>query len=189
MKNAILLSSLLFLVTLDMFSQTLSYQEAIKKCQEESNLTPACVLGLDAPDFSAVTLESEAVQLSKLKDNVVVLYFWYNSCGAPCLKQIPALNEVVKKYRYRNVKFLALTDDPEYVIREEFLPQQEFYFNIVSDAHDIIWKTFMQPFGLPTILVIDQQGKIAHLQSGGPITDAGVEENCLKLIGAIENCL
>ncbi|MDX1942404.1 MAG: TlpA disulfide reductase family protein [Saprospiraceae bacterium] len=189
--KSILLLAVIFVGIHGLSSQELSYKEALKKCRERNEIPydPKCVIGLEAPNFIGLTIEKEAMELAQLHGQVVVLYFFYNSCGDPCLKQIPALNEVVKKYRFRDVQFLALADDPENVVFEEFLPTNEFWFKIIPDANEIIWQIFEQPFGLPALFVIDRQGKIAYLKSGGPIVAEAIQENMTELIEAIENCL
>ena len=51
-----------------------------------------------ASDFNATDLEGNEYSLSNLKGKIRVLNFWFTTCK-PCVEEIPALNELVKKSR------------------------------------------------------------------------------------------
>lgn len=47
---------------------------------------------------------------------LVVLEFWSTSCG-PCVAEIPHLNQLADEFKNEPVQFIAVTDDPERVIK------------------------------------------------------------------------
>ncbi len=48
-------------------------------------------------DFEAITITDEKIKLSKLKDKIVVLNFWFRSCKL-CLVERPYLQKLTEKY-------------------------------------------------------------------------------------------
>src|SRR5688500_15512500 len=61
-----------------------------------------------APDFNAESLDGKVYSLSQLQGKVLVLTFWSTRC-AICHNEIPKLNEVARRYKDKDVVFLALT--------------------------------------------------------------------------------
>ena len=58
-----------------------------------------------APNFTLTNLEGKTVQLSDYIGNLVVLDFWATWCG-PCKASFPKMQEIVTKYKDKNVVFL-----------------------------------------------------------------------------------
>ena len=109
----------------------------------------------DAPHFEGVTLEGRRVDNTSLKGKVVVLNFWFTTCG-PCIGEMKELNELVRDFGDR-VRFLAFTHEPPEMVRT-FLESHEFDYEIVPNAREI-----EESFGIgshPTHVLIDQKGKV-----------------------------
>jgi peroxiredoxin len=68
------------------------------------------IFGKLAPTFDARSLDGEALNLATLRGKVVVLNFWYVSCG-PCRVKIPGLNQLVSEFQGKGVVFIALALD------------------------------------------------------------------------------
>lgn len=50
------------------------------------------------PDFSAVDIENNKIELSRLKGKYVLIQFWASWC-IPCLKEMPDLKKLHEKYK------------------------------------------------------------------------------------------
>lgn len=61
--------------------------------------------GAPAPDFTATTLEGDAVKLSALRGKTVVLDFWSKSC-LPCLRSLPMIEQLPAK----GVELVSIAD-------------------------------------------------------------------------------
>ncbi len=131
---------------------------ALKLKKGSSESAPGSI----ATDFSGTLFDGSSVQLSKLKGKVVVLNFWFTGC-VPCVTEIPDLNGLVKKYKDKDVEFLAVTYDEKSLV-SEFLKKYPFDYKIVADAQNVIdsYKTT----SFPTHIVLDKEGKILFTQFG-----------------------
>jgi peroxiredoxin len=132
----------------------------------QQNLQP----GVDAPDFAAQTLNGTQLNLSSLQGKVVVLTFWSTKC-AICHSEIPRLNQMVERFRSRDVVFLALTTENEARL-EPFLRKNPFRFDILPNSFGILLKYADMDragninIGFPAHYLINRRGKIQLRTSG-----------------------
>lgn len=123
-----------------------------------------------APAFKVTALDGKKYELSTLKGKVVVLNFWGIGC-APCVREIPSLNQLPKRYKGKNVVFLAITTDDKDSL-QPFLVKHPFDYQVVDSGSKPT-----QAYGvdsLPQHVVIDKQGRIVARLSGG--TDSRHED-------------
>jgi peroxiredoxin len=114
-------------------------------------------MGSIAPEFSGTDLNGHAIDLKALKGKTVILNFWFTSC-APCIQEIPELNDLVAKYKDdSSVVFLAVTYNSLSDVKA-FLKHKDFKFNILAGRADIIKQYGIS--GYPTSLVIDKSGNV-----------------------------
>lgn len=97
-------------------------------------------------------------RLSALKGNVVVLEFWATWC-APCVAEIPHLNQLSEEFRDKQVQFISITDEDEDVI-VPFLKRQEMKSWIGLDTDRSAFEAYGVK-GIPRTFLIDQKGIIA----------------------------
>lgn len=117
--------------------------------------------GILAEDFTTTDLNGEKVSLSNLKGKIVVLNFWFTTCE-PCIKEIPELNKLVKKYKKQGVQFIAITFNKDTDLKK-FFSKNKFDFTIVSDM-DIIKKYKVDSY--PTSMIIDRNGEFIFRKIG-----------------------
>lgn len=96
-----------------------------------------------------------------LKNKTLVLNFWYIRCGY-CIKEMPELNELVKKYKkQKDVVFLALTFD-EKTDLEKFLETRTFLYNVIPVSKTYISDT-LKVGTFPTSMVINKEKRIVKV--------------------------
>jgi carboxyl-terminal processing protease len=132
-------------------------------------------IGATPPDFNTTFLDNSPANLSQLKGKVVVLNFWFTAC-APCIKEVPELNDLVKKYEGKDVEFLSITYDPKDVATE-FVKKHNFKYKHIVDAQNIIDSFKVTAY--PTHIVIDRDGKIKFTQFG---YQTGIMQSLVKNI-------
>jgi thiol-disulfide isomerase/thioredoxin len=97
-----------------------------------------------------------------LKGKVVVLEFWATWC-APCIAEIPHLNELAQSVAANNVQFIAVDDEDPAVVTE-FLAKKHMAGWVGLDTSSKIFEDYSVKIR-PTTIVIDTQGRVAAVLS------------------------
>ena len=120
------------------------------------------IINTPVADFKFTGLDKQVLELQKLKGKVVVLNFWFTTCG-PCIKEMPLLNELVAANTERPVVFIAPSPDDERRVNK-FLKKNTFSYHIIPSSLSYI--TTMKIENFPTHLVIDKEGIIREVFIG-----------------------
>ena len=119
--------------------------------------------GKPVPREQFVTLNGKSLSFEQLKGKVIVVNFWFTTC-APCLKEIPELNELVEKYKDNDqVIFLAFSTDKKETL-ERFLKAKNFNYLHIPDNSEMLSKYEIGYF--PSNLVIAPNGNTFFFISG-----------------------
>ncbi len=116
-------------------------------------------------DFVLRRLDGTPYALAPLKGKTIVLSFWATWC-APCRELEPQLALIAKRYAESpDVVFLAVNADEEQSLVPDFLSHVKWDLNVVfSDG----LSRFLGVTALPTVMVLDRNGKIAYNAAGFP---------------------
>lgn len=120
-------------------------------------------IGQKLPEFHVTSLDGKSVALSDFEGKYVVINWWASFC-APCIIEMPGLNQLVEKYGDRNdLEFLAIAwDDVDRIIT--FLKQREFLFT-QTITNEEVTSIFEESF--PRHVIIDPDGKVIFDKRGG----------------------
>jgi len=172
-------------------AQRNDYDEALSKFTGEHKYDierPGALDGVQAPDFSGHTINGELVSLSQFKGKVVVLNFWFIACK-PCKLEVDPLNEIVKKFRDKEVVFLSIAREKKEDLLK-YLAANKFEFSTIADPKSVLAADVFHILGYPTTIVIDRTGKIRHYSLGGKIDEEAVRlDFSKKLIPVIDKSL
>jgi len=165
------------------FGQVSPAPKIVNQPASESKKTPPLGLsdlvglkGQTAPAFILPSMNGTEYNLEKLRGQVVVINLWGTFCP-PCITEMPELNSLVKKYKDKNVVFLAPTPDDKTLL-EGFLQKYRFDYQVLPNGFGVVEKYaphkksvdpqkkggFMML--LPTHLVIDQTGVVTYHEWG-----------------------
>ena len=113
-----------------------------------------------APPFSLPDYpDRRMVSLSDYRGKVVLLNFWYPSCG-PCRGEFPTLQRVLDKYKDRGFEILSLNVLPEeHDFVTPYLSKNHFTFRPLETTTEWAEQTYGAR-GFPTNLLVDKQGRI-----------------------------
>ena len=116
-----------------------------------------------AADFTLKNLQGKEVSLSDFKGKVVVLDFWSTSCG-PCVAELPHFQKLMDSFKENpKVAFLTISADWNVKVVKKFMKEKGYTFPVLMN------KGVDQAYGvrgIPTLFVIDQDGKIRYKHVG-----------------------
>ncbi|MEO9077361.1 MAG: TlpA disulfide reductase family protein [Gelidibacter sp.] len=115
--------------------------------------------GTKLAELTLEDIHGNKYTLDNLKDQVVVINFWFIHCK-PCIEEIPDLNNLKSEFQKENVKFIAVALDGK-VALETFLEKTKFDFIIIPNGN-----TFTNSLGIPHYpfhVIIDKTGKLHYI--------------------------
>lgn len=137
---------------------------------EENHRILQGLVGCKVPSFVVETLDGKEFSMEKFRGKIVVLSFWFTTCEQ-CVYELPGLNKLVKEFSDKNVSFLALArNDREEVIRFKLKHEYNYAHALSSEE---LHRKYCLMGGWPMNMVIDGEGILRYVKSGGPIPPDG----------------
>ena len=137
-----------------------------------SGQIPAPQQGFLAPDFELKTPTGEAIKLSNLRGQAVLVNLWATWCP-PCRVEMQSIEKVYREYQEKGFTVLAVNmtyqDDPLAVM--PFVNEQGLTFPILLDESGEIANAY-QLHSLPSSFFIRRDGVINEVVIGGPMSEA-----------------
>ncbi len=119
-------------------------------------------IGTTAPSWTLTDREGNAVSLEDMRGSIVVLDFWATWCG-PCIVVMPEIQSVFESYPHDQVHVYGVniweSGDPA-----SFMDENGFTYGLLLEGDDIAGD--YKVTGIPTMYVIDQEGRIAFVEVG-----------------------
>lgn len=119
---------------------------------------PAAQIGHPAPDFTLTTLDGEAVSLSDLRGQAVLINFWATWCG-PCRVEMPDIESVYNQYRDDGLVVLAVNDAEPDGLVSGYVNDLGLSFPIGMDPSREVQRLY-QVRAFPSSYFIDREGVI-----------------------------
>ncbi len=138
-------------------------------CSRQDQVVPAPIRFADLPQLEA--------ELAQHRGQALLLNFWAIWC-APCVAELPELNEVARTFAGRGAAVLGVSYDLMLAgaTREELLPRMRSFVDsrglsipvLIYDAADFdaINARFDLPGEVPITLALDREGRIVDRQEG-----------------------
>ncbi len=147
-----------------------TYYFCSKKCADEFDANPAAY-ALEvaaAPAATWQTMAGETLSLESLRGKVVLVDFWATWCK-PCIKTMPELEAIYRDYEKLGLEVVGVSvdqgDDREKKVKK-FLDKKPVAYPIVIDTDEAAsWEAF-HVAALPTLYLIDRDGKIMERWTG-----------------------
>ncbi len=104
------------------------------------------------------------ISLEELKGKVVFINFWATWCG-PCIAEMPSIQKLHDKFRDNpDVVFVILEAEGNKAKATKFMESRKLNLPIYYPASEIPSEFFRG--SLPTTVILDKQGNIAHITEG-----------------------
>ncbi len=136
--------------------------------------------GQNAPDWTLLDASGKKVTLSQLKGKVVLLDFWATWC-TPCKMVMPSIQKLHEKYAGQGLVVIGINSFERDGDPVKYMKEQKFNYTLLLKGDDVAESYKVQ--SIPTMYLIDKQGKIAHSELGA------VENLEVKLEGTIKKLL
>ncbi len=122
--------------------------------------------GKAAADFKLTSMDGREFSLAALRGKVVLMDFWATWCG-PCLKDLPALQQIHTEFRDRGLVLIGIDAGEDRETVNKFLDQTKLSYPIILINGTSVLESYSVT-AFPTVVLIDRDGKIAlyHVGSG-----------------------
>lgn len=114
-------------------------------------------------DFTLEDLSGEKVNLKSLRGKVVLLNFWASWCG-PCRIEMPYIDKLQKEFKGKGLVVLGINDEEPDIARD-YLRKNHITFRSLIDIEQEV-SLLYQVTAIPTVFIIDRQGKISFQEVG-----------------------
>ncbi|HMP30265.1 MAG TPA: TlpA disulfide reductase family protein [Saprospiraceae bacterium] len=135
------------------------------KLNERLKTARGTTSGTHSTGFEYESFEGKKVSLSDFKGKLVYIDIWATWCG-PCIKQMPALKEIIKEYEGKNIAFVVISvdDKKDYAKWKKMVPVYNVGgTHLISD--NALNSEFMKSYGvglIPRSILIDTEGNIIN---------------------------
>lgn len=116
---------------------------------------------------------SQNSSLKEIKNNITIIDFFGTWCH-PCIKALPILGEISKKYK-NDIEIILISNEKEAQLAKFIKGRSDFIFPVVVDEGDAITNLF-QPPALPYTVVINKENKIIAITEAALITDEQIKK-------------
>jgi cytochrome c biogenesis protein CcmG/thiol:disulfide interchange protein DsbE len=114
-----------------------------------------------APDFAVPDLSGQAVRLSGLRGQVVLMNLWTTWCP-PCREEMPSMEKLYQHLKHRGFVLLAVSQDENgKAAVEPFVRELGLTFPVLVDPEHQVGDRY-QVWGYPESFLIDREGRIVE---------------------------
>jgi peroxiredoxin len=117
-----------------------------------------------APDIQLQTARGTTARLSDFKGKVVLVDFWASWCR-PCVRSLPAIDGLYRKFRGRGLDVFAVNMDQQRRDADAFLSKVPHAMRIIFDADGQALSAFGLA-GIPSLVLIDRLGSVRFVHAG-----------------------
>ncbi len=145
-----------------------------------------------APDFTLFDTEKQAVTLSALKGQNVVILFFPLAFTSTCTKELCGVRDDISQYTNLNAKVLAISIDSLFSLRK-YKEEQGLNFDLLSDFNKEVCGWYgsqydvfinnMKGVAKRSAFVVDKDGIIRYaevLENSGDVPNLDAVRNVLK---------
>lgn len=114
--------------------------------------------------FEMIDADGKITKIEDLKGKVVFLNFWATWCG-PCVAEMPTIQKLYDKFKDdKDVVILTVEVENKQDKAKNFMANKKLTLPVVFPNSSIPKEFF--DYALPTTIILDKQGNIAHTTLG-----------------------
>ena len=133
-------------------------------CSDNQNYPMNKFESSETATFNLKTLDNKFLSLSEFQGSYVLVNFWATWCK-PCVREIPSLNNLYKKFKDKNFEIIAINIGQNAEVVNNFInTTSPIDFIILLDENiDLVgWKVE----AIPTTFLVDDKGTIIYKVEG-----------------------
>jgi peroxiredoxin len=123
-------------------------------------------VGDSAPGFRVKTENGAVMTPTNFGGKVLILNFWASWC-APCVQEIPSLNQIQKMFASQGLVVLGVNVDSKEELYRKMLQRFQVTFQTVRDPQENINYQY-GTYKVPESYIIDRNGKVLQKYAGLP---------------------
>ena len=137
-------------------------------------------VGTAAPAFALKDLDGKEVSLTDYRGKVVLIDFWATWCP-PCLEELPHIQRIHAAYRDSGLVVLAISTDRDKDAVRPFVEKYGYTFPVLFADEKV--QAAYGVRSIPTVYLIDQQGKVRFHHVGySPGSEKTLERQVERLL-------
>jgi thiol-disulfide isomerase/thioredoxin len=150
-----------------------------------SNATSAQVSTAEKPILAQIegqTLTGTSYNIQQMRGKIVLVDFWATWCP-PCVRSIPDLQDLYKKYKTDGFEIVGVSLDRDVLDLQNFVEAQKLQWTQLKPPTILSDTGFMNPLALrysvnaiPHTMLVDREGKIIARGLRGASIEAAVAE-------------
>ena len=149
----------------------LSTERNRDKLTQRYNSAKSTKAGLASVDFNYENYDGGMTSLEDLRGKLLYIDVWATWCG-PCIREFPALKELVKEYEEKDIEFVSVSIDSknDYSKWRKMVAEKNIGGIHLYDDEGLS-SDFMKAFSvslIPRFMMIDPQGKIITAKAPRP---------------------
>jgi thiol-disulfide isomerase/thioredoxin len=142
--------------------EALASHEKMRTYLSNEEKDRAALIGQAAADWETSDLAGKPHAMKDYRGKVVLLDFWYRGCGY-CIRAMPQMMQIADDFRDQPVAVLGMNIDRDEKNAQFVADQMKLNYPVLK-AQELPGKYLVR--GYPTLIVVDQEGKVADVHVG-----------------------
>jgi thiol-disulfide isomerase/thioredoxin len=147
----------------EQLTEALKSHDQMAKFTLEDATRRAKVIGRPAAEWEAADLKGKSHTLKEYHGKVVILDFWYRGCGW-CMRAMPQVKQLAAEFRGEPVAIIGMNTDRDDADAKFVVEKMGLNYTTLKIEHELVEKYGVR--GFPTMVIIDQQGKVHDFHVG-----------------------